>query len=177
MNIPTKITLFRIFLVPVFAVLALSQMKFGNILAAAVFIIASISDFIDGYYARRYNMVTNLGKFLDPLADKILVLTAMIILVSTGRLAVWILIVIMCRDFMVDGLRLLAIEHNEVIAASKVAKLKTAMQMVMVIVLLLSGVFTAEWYIVLCHVITALAVWLTVYTGCDYVVKGRKFIQ
>ena len=114
MNLPNKITLFRIALIPIFVVFALAPIENGDFWAALIFALASISDYIDGKIARDMGLVTNFGKFADPLADKMLVCTALICLVSINRLAAWICIVILCREFIVDGLRLLAWQQARV---------------------------------------------------------------
>lgn len=177
MNLPNKITVFRAGLIPAFTILALIPSLLCQTLAAILFGVASFSDFVDGHLARRRNLVTNFGKFMDPLADKMLVMAAMLCLVSLGRLPAWAVIIILCREFMVDGLRLLAAERGVVIAASPWGKRKTACQMVMVIVLLLAGWFSSQWYLWLCRGLIALALVLTVYSGWDYLYKGRSYVR
>ncbi len=110
---------------------------YGNYIALAIFIVASLTDLLDGKIARKYNLVTNFGKFMDPLADKLLVCSAMICLIETGQLAAWIVIVIIAREFIISGFRLIAADNGVVIAASYWGKFKTAFQMLMVIVLVL----------------------------------------
>ena len=177
MNLPNKITIFRVFMIPLFVVLALLRMPVCDVLAALVFGVASFSDFLDGMLARRKNLGTNFGKFLDPLADKMLVMAAMITLLAAGRLPAWVVIVILCREFAVDGLRMLAVEKGVVIAASVWGKRKTFSQMIMVILLLLQSVFSFPLYLWVCRIAIGAAVLLTVFSGYDYLRKGKGFIQ
>ena len=139
MNLPNKLTVFRVILIPFFVFFLLYPQVSGysNYIATAIFIAASLTDFADGKIARKYNLVTNFGKFMDPLADKLLVCAAMICLVETGRLAAWIVIVIISREFIISGFRLIASDNGIVIAASYWGKFKTTFQMLMIIVLVL----------------------------------------
>lgn len=177
MNLPNKITMLRILLTAVFALLALLPVPNGLLWAAAVFFVAAVSDFLDGYLARRRNLVTTFGKFLDPLADKMLVMTALLVLIGLGRFPVWAAIVIICRDLAVDGLRFVAAQAGEVIAASIWGKRKTTIQMIMVILLLVADLFPYQWYSILCLVMICLAVILTLVSGIDYFYKGRKYLR
>ena len=177
MNLPNKITIARIILTVVFAVLALVPMTNGLLYAAAVFAIAAVSDFVDGHLARRHNLISNFGKFMDPLADKILVISALLILVSLGRFPVWAAIIIVCRDFAVDGLRFVAAEKGVVIAASRWGKWKTMTQMITVVLLLVMDLFPFVWYTVLCQIAIVLAVVLTVVSGAIYLYNGREFFR
>ena len=139
MNLPNKLTLFRVVLIPffVFFLLAPYFEGYGNYIAVAIFIVASLTDMLDGKIARKYNLVTNFGKFMDPLADKLLVCSAMICLISTGQLPAWIVIIIISREFIISGFRLIASDNGVVIAASYWGKFKTTFQMLMVIVLII----------------------------------------
>jgi len=177
MNLPNKITVVRIFLTAVFVVLALVPMEHGLLYSAGVFVIASVSDFLDGYLARSRNLVTNLGKFLDPLADKMLVMSALLVLVSYDMFPVWAAIVILCRDLAVDGLRFVAAQQGTVIAASKWGKRKTTVQMIMVVMLLVAEIIPFDWYGILCQVMIWLSVLLTVVSGADYLYKGKDLIK
>ena len=145
MNLPNKLTLFRVVLIPffVFFLLAPYFEGYGNYIAVAIFIVASITDFLDGKIARKYNLVTNFGKFMDPLADKLLVCSAMICLIPSGKLAAEIVIIIIAREFIISGFRIVASDNGIVIAASYWGKFKTVFQMAMIIVLIadLGGVF------------------------------------
>jgi len=177
MNVPNKLTVARIAVIPVFAVLALLHMPATDIWAAAVFALASATDILDGHIARSRGLVTNFGKFADPLADKMLVATALVVLLALGRLPVWAAIIILCRDFAVDGLRFIAADKGVVIAASVWGKRKTACQMAMVLVLLLQSQFSGNWYDFLSGFAVGLAVALTVYSGVDYLWKGRQYLR
>jgi len=134
---PNLLTLFRIVLVPVLVAALLSGIEIGDLLAATVFVIASLTDALDGYIARRNKDVTTFGKLMDPLADKLLVTSALVSLVSLDRLQAWVAMVIIAREFAVTGLRQLAMEHGEVIHASAWGKVKTTAQIAMVLALIL----------------------------------------
>lgn len=138
MNLPNKLTILRIILVPVFVAVMLTNCFGDNSrwVALAIFIIASLTDLLDGKIARKYNLVTNFGKFMDPLADKMLVCSALICLVELGRIPSWMVIIIVARDFVISGFRLVAAESGKVIAANYWGKFKTASQMVMICLLI-----------------------------------------
>ena len=140
MNLPNKLTLFRVVLIPffVFFLLAPYFEGYGNYIAVAIFIVASITDFLDGKIARKYNLVTNFGKFMDPLADKLLVCSALICLIQLELIPAWVVIIIIAREFIISGFRLVASDNGVVIAASYWGKFKTAFQMLTVIVLILN---------------------------------------
>ena len=140
MNLPNKLTTFRVILIPffVFFLLAPYFEGYGNYIALVIFIVASLTDFLDGKIARKYNLVTNFGKFMDPLADKLLVCSALICLIALDRIPAWIVIVIISREFIISGFRLIAADNGVVIAASYWGKFKTASQMVTVILLVLN---------------------------------------
>ena len=145
MNLPNKLTIFRVMLIPIFLVFLFLQdaIPFGKWIALAVFIIASLTDLADGKIARKYNLVTDFGKFMDPLADKLLTCSAMIALIELGRIPAWIVIVIIAREFTISGFRLIAADKGRVIAAGWWGKIKTTFQMFMVIFLIadLGGTF------------------------------------
>lgn len=176
MNLPNKITMFRVVLIPVFVVLMLvPQIPFGNLLAAVVFVIACISDFFDGYLARKYKLVTNFGKFMDPLADKLLVCSALICLVGLDRVPAWIVIIIIAREFIISGFRLIASDNGVVIAASFFGKFKTTAQMIACILLILQLPFA--WAKVASLIFLYLALILTVISLCEYVWKNRGVLS
>lgn len=176
MNLPNKITMFRVVLIPVFVVLMLvPQIPFGNLLAAVVFVIACISDFFDGYLARKYKLVTNFGKFMDPLADKLLVCSALICLVGLDRVPAWIVIIIIAREFIISGFRLIASDNGVVIAASFFGKFKTTAQMIACILLILQLPFA--WTKVASLIFLYLALILTVISLCEYVWKNRGVLS
>ena len=137
MNLPNKITVFRIFMIPFFvACMLIKEIPYHEIIAGVIFIIAALSDLVDGKIARRFNLVTNFGKFMDPLADKLLVQSALLCFVANGLLPAWIAIVIMSREFIISGFRLVAADKGIVIAAGYLGKLKTVFQMVMSVMLI-----------------------------------------
>ena len=140
MNLPNKLTVVRMVLVPFF-VAALLLSKTNDSLkwvALALFVIASLTDFADGYIARKYNLITNFGKFMDPLADKILTISGMICLIELGRIPSWIVVIIVAREFIISGFRLIATEHGIVIAANYWGKFKTTFQMIMIILMIMN---------------------------------------
>ena len=147
----------------------------GKYIAVAIFIIASLTDMLDGKIARKYNLVTNFGKFMDPLADKLLVCSAMICLVATGQLASWIVIIIISREFIISGFRLIAADNGIVIAASYWGKFKTVFQMLMIIVLILD--IQNAGFQVLGVILTYVALILTVVSLSDYIVKNKQILK
>lgn len=177
MNLPNKLTILRVIMIPffVFFMLAPYFEGYGNYIAVAIFIIASFTDFLDGYLARRDNLVTNFGKFMDPLADKLLVCSALICLVETGQLASWIVIIIISREFIISGFRLIASDNGVVIAASYWGKFKTVFQMIMVIMLILN--IQHPIYHIVATVVTYIALILTVVSLIDYVLKNKNVLK
>lgn len=171
MNLPNKLTVLRVCMVPVFVILMLWEDlgDAGRYAAAAVFIIASATDWLDGYLARKNHLVTDFGKFMDPIADKLLVCSAMICLVEQEALAAWIVIIIIGREFIISGFRLVASDKGTVIAASYWGKFKTVFQMIMVILLILDlgGIFDT-----LAEIVTWIALILTVVSLVDYLRKN-----
>ena len=175
-NLPNMLSLSRVFLVPVILVFLTLRTQFGfigglsigDLIAGIVFIIASLTDAVDGYIARKRHLVTNMGKFIDPLADKILVIAVLIALVELGRFPGWMVVVIISREFIVSGLRMVAASEGVVIAASKGGKIKTVTQMIGMIMLLFSIPFAMP--------VMWLAVILTVWSGVDHVVKGADLL-
>lgn len=177
MNLPNKLTIFRVILIPffVFFMLAPYFPDNGKYIAVAIFIIASLTDMLDGKIARKYNLVTNFGKFMDPLADKLLVCSAMICLVATGQLASWIVIIISSREFIISGFRLIAADNGIVIAASYWGKFKTVFQMLMIIVLILD--IQNVGFQVLGVILTYVALILTVVSLIDYIAKNKQVLK
>jgi len=188
MNIANKITVIRVIFIPIFLIFFLVPWHFGTLtigrsvipvqdfIAAILFIVASCTDWLDGYYARKLDLVTNFGKFLDPLADKLLVMSAFIPMVGFGTIPSWMVIVILAREFAVLGLRLVAVEYGEVIAASPIAKWKTAAQMVALILLLFYNVPFGKDGFPLAMIILWIAVILTIISGWDYFYKNRGIL-
>lgn len=175
MNLPNKLTLLRVFMIPFFVVFMLTDLggSYGKYIALAIFIAASLTDMLDGKIARKYNLVTNFGKFMDPLADKLLVCSAMICLIPSGKLPTAIVIVIIAREFIISGFRLVASDNGIVIAASYWGKFKTVFQMAMIIVLIadFGGVFD-----LIGQVLIWVAVALTVISLVDYVWKNKEVL-
>lgn len=176
MNLPNKITIFRVCMIPIFLVFMLvSNIPGGRYIAAAIFIIAALSDLLDGYIARKHNLVTNFGKFMDPLADKLLVSSALICLVELRLLPAWIVIVIIAREFIISGFRLIASDNGVVIAASWWGKIKTVVQMVMSIMLIINlDIFFIN---VLEQIAVYLAAVLTIISLIDYMIKNKKVLK
>lgn len=179
MNTANKITLLRVVLVPLFMALFLSKSTLCLILALLVFIIASITDAVDGYIARNYNQVTNFGKFVDPLADKMLTTAAFVILVSYERMSVWALMIVLAREFMVSGIRSMAAADGKVIAASMWGKLKTVSQMVAIIaaIILLLPYFPQTAAEIITDILIWLSVVFTVISGADYLMQNRSVLK
>lgn len=188
MNLPNKITLFRILLIPVIIVIgeisALQQQSFifegltlGNFILLILFIICVLSDFLDGYLARKYNLITDFGKFADPLADKMVVLALMIILLEQGMaLNAWMVTVILAREFIVTGFRVIAASKNIVIAAGWLGKIKTNLQFLMVIMLLITGLMQNNVIAIINLVIIYATVFMTILSGITYIVKNKQVI-
>lgn len=184
MNLPNKITLLRIILVPFVIIFLLVDFELGGInygntvlsyeyiIALTIFLIAAATDGIDGYIARKRNLVTNLGKFLDPLADKLLVMSSLIALVEISRISAWIAIVIIMRELAVTGLRLLAVADGKVIAASNLGKLKTVTQIIAISLLIIDNYPFSLYNLPLAEIFIWLAVIITVISGIDYFYKN-----
>lgn len=171
MNIANRLTLVRVALIPVFIlVLYMLEAPTANYIAAAIFIIASATDWLDGYLARKLNLVTNFGKFMDPLADKLLVTAALIYFVEVGRLSAVIVIVIVSREFIISGFRLVAATNQVVIAASMWGKIKTFTTMVMVIIMLFN--FGTPVVLFVENILIFAATLFTVISAVDYIVKN-----
>lgn len=175
MNTPNLLTILRIVLIPFFVFFMLAGgSEYSKWIALAIFAVASLTDTLDGYLARKNHQVTNFGKFMDPLADKLLVCSAMICLIDSGKLASWIVIIIISREFIISGFRLVAADNGIVIAASWWGKLKTVSQMAMIILLIadLGGIFTT-----LEIVVTYIALVLTVVSLVDYIWKNKQVLS
>ena len=176
MNLPNKITIFRVCMIPVFLVFMLVPgISYGNYIATAVFAIACASDALDGHIARKYNLVTNFGKFMDPLADKLLVCSALICFVELSYMPAWIVIVIIAREFIISGFRLIASDNGVVIAASYWGKFKTIAQMITSILLIVQLPFA--WIEVVEQIFIWLSLILTVVSLCEYIWKNRNVLK
>ena len=177
MNLPNKLTIMRVILIPFFVFFLLSPYfpAYGNYIAVAIFIVASLTDMLDGKIARKYNLVTNFGKFMDPLADKLLVCSAMICLIELDRLAAWIVIVIIAREFIISGFRLVASDKGVVIAASYWGKFKTNFQMFAIILLIAD--FGGPVAFVIEQVLVYIALILTIVSLVDYLAKNIDVLK
>ena len=168
MTTANKLTLVRVFLIPVFLVVAYLNFTGHRYVALAVFIIASLTDLLDGYIARHYNQVSDFGKFADPLADKCLVMAALCWFVETGEMFGWILAVVLLREFAVSGMRLVAVEKGRVIAAGWSGKIKTASTMVCICLMIFFGP-EPHWLNLVCQAVILVT---TVYSGVEYFIKN-----
>ena len=193
MNLANKLTMIRIFLVPVFLVfITVKEIPYGSIIATVIFIIASLTDQLDGHIARSRNQITNFGKFMDPLADKLLVTAALVSLVELKLVAGWAVVVILAREFAVSGLRTLAASDGTVIAASWWGKIKTVTQMIAILLLLLkvnintsvnvinfvnNNSLLNDFFTYVPETIMFMAVLITIISGIDYFVKNKHVIS
>lgn len=180
MNLPNKLTVIRVILIVPFVLLLLGGYagwsafegvaNYTDYIALVIFVVASLTDLLDGKIARKYNLVTNFGKFMDPLADKLLVCAAMICLVEMGRLQAWIVIIIMSREFIISGFRTVAADNGRVIAASYWGKFKTTFQMIMIIMLIIN--FENSILVLLTNIVVYISLALTIISLLDYLVKN-----
>ena len=173
MNLPNKLTMLRVVLIPFFVIFELLPYSWGKWVALVIFAIASITDKLDGTIARKYNLITNFGKFMDPLADNLLVCSAMICFVGLGTLAPWIVIIIVAREFIISGFRLIAVENGKVIAAGIWGKAKTVFQMIMCILLIMD----IQALSVITMIVTYIALILTIISLVDYIVHNLDVLS
>ena len=177
MNLPNKLTILRVLMIPIFLIFMLTDIGGENSkwIALTLFIAASLTDLLDGYIARKYNLVTNFGKFMDPLADKLLVCAAMICFVEIGSLPAWIVVIIISREFIISGFRLVASDNGTVIAASYWGKFKTTFQMLMICLLI------ADIPNMIFQNITQICIWiallLTIISLIDYLIKNKDVLK
>ena len=196
-NLPNQLTVFRVFLIVPFVVILLGSYHWWDFVmtifgydaaiaeyvALAIFIIASLTDLLDGKIARKYNLVSNFGKFMDPLADKLLVCAAMIGLVEMGRIPAWVVIIIISREFIISGFRLIASDNGVVIAASYWGKFKTTFQMVMICLMIvqdapfLSNPTHVEVFVLISNIIMWIALALTIISLVDYLIKNKDVMK
>ena len=181
MNLPNKLSMLRICMSPFFVLFALMGAFWAQCVAVAIYVVACVTDALDGHIARSRNLITNFGKFMDPIADKLLVMSALIVLVSQGRMPAWVCIVLLAREFLISGFRLVAAETGRVIAAGKLGKLKTVFQMVSTIALLLLVPVQGEGIlgkggVIFANVLMYIALILTVVSGADYILRNRECI-
>ena len=176
MNTPNKLTVARMILVPFLVVFLLTGWggEANRWICLAIFVAASVTDWFDGHLARKYNLITNFGTFMDPLADKLLVCSAMICMIEVDKLPAWVVIIIIGREFIISGFRLIAAENGIVIAANYWGKFKTVSQMIMIILLMLDfgGIFT-----VLTQIFIWLSVALTIISLLTYIMQNRKVLS
>lgn len=168
MNTANKLTMLRVIMIPVFLLALYIDFAFNNIVALIIFILASVTDFIDGYIARNYDQITDFGKFMDPLADKLLVISAMLWFVEVGQMSAWVVLVVLAREFAVSGLRMVAAPKGLVIAAAWSGKIKTAATMVCICIMLVPIPAILNTLCVAVILIT------TVVSGIEYFVKNRS---
>ncbi len=172
MNLPNKLTILRVLLVPVFMLILL--MGWSKYIALGIFLIASITDLLDGHIARKYNLVTDFGKFMDPLADKLLVTSAMLIFVQWGQLPAWLVMVVIAREFAVSGLRMIAASNGTVMAAGMSGKIKTAATMICIIIMLIPPLADIALVNTICGIVILVT---TVYSGIEYFVQNGKVLK
>ena len=182
MNLPNKLTMLRILMIPVFVVLALQTGTALQIAALVVFLLASFTDFLDGQIARKNNLVTDFGKFADPIADKLLVMSALVVFVGQARMPSWTCILMLAREFIISGFRLVAAGSGKVIAAGWLGKVKTVSQMAAIVLLLLfvpvgGAEFAANVGTILANVALYFATFMTVWSGADYIVRNFDCIK
>lgn len=176
MNLPNKITILRVCMIPFFLFFLLSpSIPYSKYIAAVIFIVAALSDAVDGHIARKYNLITNFGKFIDPLADKLLVCSALICFVELRLVPAWIIIIIISREFIISGFRLVASDKGVVIAASYWGKFKTTAQMVMSVLLILN--FNGSIFNILEQIFIYLSLILTIVSLADYLWKNKEVLQ
>lgn len=170
-NLPNTITLLRIGIVPFLFILLLDPGEFWSLILAILFVIASITDVFDGYFARKYNLITTMGKFLDPIADKLIINTAMIVMIPIGRIPAWIVAVTIIRDLIVDVIRSIASSEGNYIQASPIGKQKTLAQTIAITALMIHySIFGIDAHVV-GTIILYIALFLTIYSGADYFIK------
>ena len=182
MNLPNKLTMLRIAMIPVFVVFALMTAQWAQYVALLIYILACLTDLLDGKIARKHNLVTDFGKFADPIADKLLVMSALVILVDTNRMASWVCIVMLAREFIISGFRLVAAGGGKVIAAGQLGKLKTVFQMSSTIALMLlvpvaGAPLLGQFGVVVANVLTYIAAILTIVSGVEYIWKNFDCIR
>ena len=176
MNLPNKLTLLRVCMIPLFMIFALIENTPCQLIAVLVFLAASLTDYLDGYIARKCNLVTDFGKFMDPIADKLLVMSAMVILVSQNRMPAWVCVVMLAREFIISGFRLVAAGKGTVIAAGMTGKIKTVTQIIAIILLMLNNFPFHYIGIPMDHIMEAVCVFFTIWSGTDYIVKNRSVL-
>ena len=171
MNTPNKLTLLRVIMIPLFMVFYM-YIPWPNFFATVIFIVAFLTDMLDGYIARKNNQVSNFGKIMDPLADKVLVAAAMVLLTASGVINPWITVAVLAREFAVSGIRIAAAAEGNVVAASKWGKLKTIWQFIAISLALLIN--NGNWFV---DILMLINLALTVLSGIDYIIKNKKYLS
>lgn len=176
-NLPNAITMLRVGIIPVLFFLLFNPDRIWSFVMALLFIMAALTDLLDGYVARKYKIVTNIGKLLDPIVDKLIVNTAMILMIPIGRIPAWIVSIIIIRDFVVDGIRTIATSEGMIIDASKLGKRKTLCQIFAVSALMIHYPFIGANAHMVGMVILFIALWLTIHSGVDYLLKFYRHVN
>ena len=174
MNLPNKLTVMRVILIPFFVAALLydnGSSQTMRVVANVIFIVASLTDLFDGKIARKYNLVTNFGKFMDPLADKILVISALVLFVELRYIPAWMSIIVIAREFLISGIRMLAAAKGEVIPAGKLGKYKTTSQMIVILIMIVVGNQWYNYYLMLIPII------LTLWSGWEYTSKAKHYFM
>jgi len=182
MNLPNKLTMLRIAMIPVFVIFALMNAQWAQYVALLIYVLACLTDLLDGKIARKNNLVTDFGKFADPIADKLLVMAALIILVDTARMPSWVCIVMLAREFIISGFRLVAAGGGKVIAAGTLGKWKTVFQMISTIALMLlvpvaGNALLGNFGVILANVLMYIAAALTIVSGAEYIIRNFGCIK
>ena len=181
MNLPNRLSMLRICMIPFFVAFALMEPLWAQCVAVAIYIAACVTDALDGHIARSRNLITNFGKFMDPIADKLLVMSALIVLVSQGRMPAWVCILMLAREFLISGFRLVAAESGRVIAAGSLGKVKTVFQMLSTIALMLLVPVAGEPILsageIVANALMYVALFFTVWSGADYILRNRDCLS
>ena len=176
MNIANQLTILRILLIPIFLIfLLLDITTYDQFIAISIFVVAALTDALDGHLARSKNLITNFGKFLDPVADKLLVCSALIAFIEIGILQAWVVIVVISRDFILTSFRMIASSEGVVIAADKLGKIKTMLQMIMIVYLMF--MFTNPLMVLIGNILVWAVVVLTVLSALDYIIKNKNVLR
>ena len=175
MNLPNKLSIARVLCIPAIVALLYLSSDTCRMIAAGLFIIGCLTDFLDGRIARKHNLVTDFGKFIDPVADKLLVLTTMIMLIHLGKMPAWIVIIILCRELAVDGLRMVAVTKGQVIAAGPLGKWKTACQMILISAMLILNLSVYDFWPL--TVLAGAVVLLTLISAVDYFTRNASILS
>ena len=182
LNLPNKLTLLRVCMIPFFVVFARMSAFWAQCVAVGIYALACVTDTLDGHIARSRNLITDFGKFMDPIADKLLVMSALVVLTAQGRMPDWVCILMLAREFLVSGFRLVAVENGRVTVAGPLGKLKTVFQMIATIALMLlvpveGDALLGPVGVTLANVLMYIALALTVVSGADYLIRNKDCIK